>query len=81
MADFTAKDVQKLRQASGAGMMDAKKALDEASGDFEAALQALREKGLAKADSRSDRESSDGAIAVARGESAAAIVELSLIHI
>ena len=76
MADFTAKDVQKLRQASGAGMMDAKKALDEASGDFEAALQALREKGLAKADSRSDRESSDGAIAVARGESAAAIVEL-----
>ena len=76
MADFTAKDVQKLRQASGAGMMDAKKALDEASGDFEAALQVLREKGLAKADSRSDRESSDGAIAVSRGESAAAIVEL-----
>ena len=76
MAEFTAKDVQKLRQASGAGMMDAKKALDEASGDFDAALQALREKGLAKADSRSDRESSDGAIAVSRGESFAAIIEL-----
>ena len=41
MADFTAKDVQKRRQASGAGMMDAKKALDEASGDFESAFQAL----------------------------------------
>ena len=76
MADFTAKDVQKLRQASGAGMMDAKKALDEASGDFEAALQALREKGLAKADSRRDRESSNGAVAVARSGNAAAIVEL-----
>lgn len=76
MADISAKDVQKLRQASGAGMMDAKKALDEASGDFEAALQALREKGLAKADSRSDRESSNGAVAVARAGSDAAIVEL-----
>ena len=76
MADFTAKDVQELRQASGAGMMDAKKALDEVSGDFEAALQALREKGLAKADSRSDRESSNGAVAVARDGDAAAIVEL-----
>ena len=76
MADFTAKDVQELRQASGAGMMDAKKALDEVSGDFEAAFQALREKGLAKADSRSDRESSNGAVAVARDGDAAAIVEL-----
>ena len=76
MAEFTAKDVQKLRQASGAGMMDAKKALDETSGDFDAALQALREKGLAKADSRSDRESSNGAIAIARNDNAVALVEL-----
>jgi len=76
MAEFTAKDVQKLRQASGAGMMDAKKALDETSGDFDAALQALREKGLAKADSRSDRESSNGAIAIARNDDAVALVEL-----
>ena len=76
MADFTAKDVQKLRQASGAGMMDAKKALDEADGDHETALQALREKGLAKADSRSNRESSNGAIAVARDGNSAAMVEL-----
>lgn len=76
MAQFTAKDVQALRQASGAGMMDAKKALDAADGDFDAALQALREKGLAKADSRSDRESSDGAIAIAREGNKAALVEL-----
>ena len=57
-------------------MMDAKKALDETSGDFDAALQALREKGLAKADSRSDRESSNGAIAIARNDNAVALVEL-----
>ncbi len=76
MADFTAKDVQRLRQASGAGMMDAKKALEAAAGDFDAALQALREKGLAKADSRSDRESSDGAVAIARDGARAALVEL-----
>ena len=76
MAEFTAKDVQKLRQASGAGMMDAKRALDESAGDFEAALQSLREKGIAKADSRSDRESSDGAIAIAQDDSAVALVEL-----
>ena len=73
MADFTAKDVQALRQASGAGMMDAKKALTEAGGDHDAALQALREKGLAKAESRSDRDSSDGAIAIAQDGNAQAI--------
>ena len=48
MAEFTAKDVQALRQATGAGMMDAKKALTENDGDMEAAAQWLREKGLAK---------------------------------
>ncbi|MGI9622903.1 MAG: translation elongation factor Ts [Acidimicrobiales bacterium] len=76
MADFTAKDVQALRQASGAGMMDAKKALDASGGDFDAALQALREKGLAKADSRSDRASVDGAIALAQDGNRVALVEL-----
>ena len=49
MADFTAKDVQALRQATGAGMMDAKRALEDTDGDFEAAKQWLREKGLADA--------------------------------
>ena len=52
MADFTAKDVQALRQATGAGMMDAKKALEENDGDFEAAAKWLREQGLVKAGDR-----------------------------
>jgi elongation factor Ts len=76
MADFTAKDVQALRQATGAGMMDAKKALEETGGDFEAAAKLLREKGLAKSVSRSDRENTDGAVAIASAGSVAALVEL-----
>ena len=76
MAEFTAKDVQALRQATGAGMMDAKKALQETEGDMEAAKKLLREKGLAKADTRSDRENSEGAVAFAVGGASAALVEL-----
>jgi elongation factor Ts len=76
MAQFTAKDVQALRQATGAGMMDAKKALEAADGDMEEAKQALREKGLAKADSRGDRENRDGAVALATTDDAVALVEL-----
>ncbi len=76
MANFTAKDVQKLRQATGAGMMDAKKALDEADGDFDAAAKKLREKGLAKAAGRTDRENAEGVVAVADADAGAAIVQL-----
>ncbi|HEX7132985.1 MAG TPA: translation elongation factor Ts [Iamia sp.] len=76
MADFTAKDVQALRQSTGAGMMDAKKALAENGGDPEAATKWLREKGLAKAATRTDRDNSQGTIAVAQEGSAASIVEL-----
>jgi elongation factor Ts len=76
MAQFTAKDVQALRQATGAGMMDAKKALEAADGNMEEAKKALREKGLAKADSRGDRENPEGAVALATTEGAAALVEL-----
>ncbi len=76
MADFTAKDVQALRQATGAGMMDAKKALVEADGDFDAATKKLREKGLAKAAGRSDRDNVEGVVAVADAASGAAIVQL-----
>jgi elongation factor Ts len=72
----TAKDVQSLRQATGAGMMDAKKALTETDGDFDAAAKLLRERGLAKSVDRSDRENTQGAVAVARAGDAAAIVEL-----
>ena len=73
---FTAKDVQNLRQATGAGMMDAKRALEETDGDFDAAAKLLREKGLAKTVDRADRENAQGAVAVGRTEGAAAIVEL-----
>jgi elongation factor Ts len=76
MADFTAKDVQALRQSTGAGMMDAKKALTENGGDPEAATKWLREKGLAKAATRTDRDNSQGTIAVALEGNVASIVEL-----
>jgi elongation factor Ts len=76
MAEFSAKDVKALRDATGAGMMDAKKALTEADGDFEAAVQILREKGLAKAGERQDRENNEGSIGLASNGSAAAIVQV-----
>lgn len=76
MADFSAKDVQKLRQESGAGMMDAKKALTENGGDYTAALQWLREKGMAGAAKRADRDNSEGAVAVSITDAGAAVVEL-----
>jgi elongation factor Ts len=76
MAEFTAKDVQRLRQATGAGMMDAKRALEEANGDFDAAGQWLREKGLAKVAKLSDRENSQGTVDTAVEGNVGAIVEL-----
>lgn len=76
MANVSAKDVQALRQATGAGMMDAKKALTEADGDFEAAQQWLREKGLAQQAKRADRDNSEGAVAVSITDEGAAVVEL-----
>ncbi|UCG40119.1 MAG: elongation factor Ts [Acidimicrobiia bacterium] len=59
---ITAKDVQSLRQAAGVGMMDAKKALTETDGDIDAAITLLRERGLAKAAKRADRDASEGVI-------------------
>jgi elongation factor Ts len=78
MAEFTAKDVQRLRQATGAGMLDAKKALEANSGDFEAAARWLRERGLGKAAERTERENAEGAVAVALSKdgTAAALVQL-----
>lgn len=73
---ISAKDVQALRQATGAGMMDAKKALEEVGGDFDAAAKLLREKGLAKSVDRSDRDNAQGAVAVAQTDGAAALAEL-----
>lgn len=59
---ISAADVNKLRQQTGAGMMDCKKALTEANGDFEAAIDYLRKKGAKVAASRSDRESNEGVV-------------------
>ncbi len=73
---ITAKDVQELRKATGAGMMDAKKALTEADGDFDAAVQILREKGLAKAAKSTDRDNSEGLVSVAQNDQGAALVHL-----
>ena len=55
MAEFTAKDVQLLRQRTGVGMMDCKNALSEANGDMEKAIEILREKGIAKAAKKAGR--------------------------
>lgn len=76
MPEFTAKDVQALRQATDAGMMDAKKALQENDGDMEAAAQWLREKGLAKVAKLDDRENSQGSVSVVVDGNVGAIVEL-----
>ncbi len=73
---ITAKDVQTLRQSTGVGMMDAKKALEANNGDMEAATQWLRVQGLASAAKRSDRVAGEGAVAVVRDGNAAGIVEL-----
>ncbi len=76
MADITVADIKALRDATGAGMMDAKKALTEANGDPEEARKILREKGLAKAATRADRDNAEGAVALATGDGVAAIVHL-----
>ena len=59
---ITASEVNKLRQATGAVMMDCKKALVEAEGDFDKAVENLRKKGQKVAANRADRESSEGAV-------------------
>ncbi|WP_452223942.1 translation elongation factor Ts [Lacinutrix chionoecetis] len=61
---ISAAEVNKLRKATGAGMMDCKKALVEAGGDFDAAIDVLRKKGQKVAEKRADRESSEGAAAI-----------------
>jgi elongation factor Ts len=73
---FTAKDVQALRQATGAGMMDAKKALEANDGDMEASKQWLREKGLAASAKRDDRESTQGLVSLIIDGNVGAIVKL-----
>jgi elongation factor Ts len=64
MSAITAQDVNKLRTMTGAGMMDCKKALTEADGDFEKAIEILRKKGQKVSASRSDREAKEGSVFV-----------------
>ncbi|HUR91473.1 MAG TPA: translation elongation factor Ts [Gemmatimonadaceae bacterium] len=59
---FTAKDVQELRQRTGAGMMECKRALEETKGNMEQAVENLRKKGIAKADKRQGKQTSEGQI-------------------
>ncbi|WP_010664806.1 translation elongation factor Ts [Marinilabilia salmonicolor] len=59
---ITAADVSKLRQMTGAGMMDCKKALQEADGDFDKAVEGIRKKGMAVANKRADREATEGVV-------------------
>jgi elongation factor Ts len=62
MSEITAKDIQRLRQQAGVGMMDAKTALTDANGDFDKAFELLRERGQAKMAKRADRDASEGTI-------------------
>lgn len=78
MANYTAQDIKMLREETGAGMMDCKKALDESNGDLEAAREWVRQRGLAKAEKTSDRETKEGYIAcyVHNNNKTAAMVEI-----
>lgn len=73
---ITAKDVQALRQATGVGMLDAKKALEATDGDMEAATKLLRVQGLASAAKRAERDAGEGAVTAVRDGNVAAIVEM-----
>ena len=77
MAAFTAKDVQALREKTNVGMMDCKKALVEADGDVEKAIDILREKGLATAAKKAGRIAAEGVIGLYTDGAASALVELN----
>lgn len=77
MATITAKDVNELRQITGAGMMDCKKALEQAEGDRDKAVDYLRKKGQKIADNRSDRDANEGSIFVQHSHTTAVLIELN----
>jgi len=77
MADISAADVKRLREKTGAGMMECKNALVSTEGDFDAAEKLLKEKGLAALEKRADRATNFGKIFVCADGSSAALVELS----
>ena len=77
MAEITAALVKELREKSGAGMMDCKKALTENNGDIEAAIDWLRAKGIAKADKKSGRTAAEGLIGINGAGTSAVVVEVN----
>jgi elongation factor Ts len=77
MAEITASLVKELRERTGAGMMECKKALVENNGDIDAAAEWLRKSGLAKADKKADRVAAEGRIAVAQDGGKAVLVEIN----
>lgn len=77
MAEITASLVKELRERTGAGMMECKKALTENNGDIDAAAEWLRKSGLAKADKKADRVAAEGRIAVAQEGNKAVLVEIN----
>lgn len=79
MAEITAAAVKELREKSGAGMMDCKKALTENNGDMEAAIDWLRKKGIVSAAKKADRVAADGLVAIAQSDDKkeAAMIELN----
>ncbi|HVI24783.1 MAG TPA: translation elongation factor Ts [Xanthomonadaceae bacterium] len=77
MAEITASLVKELRERTGAGMMECKKALSENDGDIQAAADALRKSGLAKADKKANRVAAEGRIAMAQADGKAVLVEVN----
>ncbi|AOF88277.1 translation elongation factor Ts [Sinorhizobium sp. RAC02] len=77
MAEITAALVKELREKSGAGMMDCKRALTENNGDIEAAIDWLRAKGIAKADKKSGRTAAEGLIGIASAGTKAVVIEIN----
>ena len=75
--EITAALVKELRERSGAGMMECKRALSEHNGDIEAAMEHLRKTGLAKADKKADRVAAEGRIVVAAEGARAVLVEVN----
>ena len=77
MAEITASLVKELRERTGAGMMECKKALSESNGDIDAAAEALRKSGAAKADKKASRVAAEGRIVAAQVEGTALLVEIN----
>jgi elongation factor Ts len=75
--NITAETVKQLRERTGAGMMECKKALVETQGDLDAAAELMRKSGLAKADKKAARVAAEGTIAVERGAGSAVMVEVN----